>query len=541
MDPITIIAFIIILSILIFVHELGHFVVAKRAGITVEEFAIGFPPRALKVWQDEGQITLNGQAYVIDRKTTIPRTIQPGAQVYAETKIDDKGRPTIARIALAEMSDEGLPIDSEARFFNLLSREGATIDSTAGDRPTFVVDALVRPTEYSINWIPLGGYVRMVGEEDPTDPGSFASKSKRVRFAVLVAGSLMNLVAAVFFFWLSGMSGVPQQVIGTMVTDVVADAPAAEAGIEVGDVIVGAADGTEFRYRDDLIDYIEARKGQEVTLQLEREGEIVTASLTPRVNPPENQGAMGVAILYVPVGETIVDAVAPDSAAAAAGLQPGDVINQADGLPLRYADQLINYANDNPNQEISLQVERGDETLSTTFQPETVIPEQRQLAGASLDYDFNTTTTYHPPGTAFINGVTQTAEYVGLTFYVPIAILQNIFPAEMARPTGPIGIYQQTGSAVNAAISLDWWFPVLWLTAVLSTALAVTNLLPLPALDGGRIFFIIIEAIRGKRISPEREGAIHFIGLALLLMLMLVISYYDVSNPLPTIEWGNLF
>jgi regulator of sigma E protease len=124
---------------------------------------------------------------------------------------------------------------------------------------------------------------------------------------------------------------------------------------------------------------------------------------------------------------------------------------------------------------------------------------------------------------------------------MPIAILQNIFPVEAARPTGPVGIYQQTGSAVDAAISLNWWFPVLWFTAVLSTALAVTNLLPLPALDGGRVLFIIIEAIRGKRVAPEKEGAIHFIGLALLVTLMLVISYYDISNPIPPIDWSSLF
>ena len=75
----------------------------------------------------------------------------------------------------------------------------------------------------------------------------------------------------------------------------------------------------------------------------------------------------------------------------------------------------------------------------------------------------------------------------------------------------------------------------------MSTALAVTNLLPLPALDGGRILFIIIEAIRGKRVAPEKEGAIHFIGLALLVTLMLVISYYDISNPIPPIDWTSFF
>jgi regulator of sigma E protease len=138
---------------------------------------------------------------------------------------------------------------------------------------------------------------------------------------------------------------------------------------------------------------------------------------------------------------------------------------------------------------------------------------------------------------------------VGLTFYFPTVILSEInleesektIPTEAARPTGPVGIFFQIAGAVESAIFEGWWFPVLWLTAVLSTALAITNLLPLPALDGGRILFVIIEAIRGRRISPEKEGAIHFIGLALLLTLMLVISYYDVSNPIPTIDWGNLF
>ena len=467
MDLITIIAFVLILSLLIFVHELGHFIVAKRSGIVVEEFAIGFPPRAVKVWQEEGRITLAGQEYVIGRRVKVPRFIQPGAYIRAETTVDDKGRPAVIRLELVE-GDDGQAAGqqstgSEARFFGLLSSDAKAAPGEGGT--VFKVEALTRPTEYSINWIPFGGYVRMLGEEDPTAPGSFASKSKKIRFAVLVAGSTMNLITAVFFFMLTSMAGVPEPVTGinlagqetplakTIVTDVVANSPADTAGVQAGDVIVGA-DGVEFNYVDDLVTYVEANKGTEITLRLERDGQIVLASLTPRVNPPEGQGAMGVGIAY----------------------------------------------------------ERQDNKI-----------------------------VYYPPSEALIRGVTETGQYVGLTFYLPIAILRNIFPAEAARPTGPVGIYQQTGSAVEAAISLNWWFPVLWLTAVLSTALAVTNLLPLPALDGGRILFVIIEAIRGKRVSPEKEGAIHFIGLAVLVMLMIVISYYDISKPIPTINWANFF
>ena len=537
----TIIAFLLILSLLVFVHELGHFVVAKRAGITVEEFAIGFPPRALKVWQDEGRIILDGHEYIITRQTDVPRAIQPGVQVYAETSTDEKGRPTVTRlelVAVEEAPASNPKKGSEAKFFSIFTPKPKKA-SPADSRPTVTVDGLTRPTEYTINWIPFGGYVRMVGEEDPSAPGSFASKSKRVRFAVLVAGSLMNLVAAVFFFTLSSMSGVPETAIGTFVTEVVVGTPAAEAGLQPGDLIVGA-DGQEFKYDGDLINYVEQTKGTEITLHLEREGEIINTSLVPRANPPENQGAMGVAIRYVPLAATIITNVMPGAPAEKAGLQAGDIIISVDEVELKYTDDLLNYLEQVNDAEILLRFERDGKIMTTPLTPLPNSPEGQNKLGAELDYDLDTKTAYYPLQTAFIRGLVQTAEYVGLTFYVPIAILQNIFPAEAARPTGPVGIYQQTGSAVNAAVSFDWWFPVLWFTAVLSTALAVTNLLPLPALDGGRIFFILIEAIRGKRVAPEKEGAIHFIGLALLLTLMLVISYYDLSSPIPPIDWDRL-
>ena len=473
----TILAFILILSLLIFVHELGHFVVAKRSGITVEEFAIGFPPRLVKLWQDEGKITLDGQPYVIGRNIAVPRSVEPGAQVYAETTTDDKGRQVVSYMEPIEADptkEETSPPEntstpnSETRLFSMFTPKkklAQPADVASSERRAYHVDALTRPTEYSINMIPLGGYVRMLGEEDPTDPGSFASKSKRVRLAVLAAGSLMNLALAVVLFTFTSMSGVPEPVMGTnlageeapvaqtVITQVVPDAPADQAGLEEGDILLGT-ESVDFNHIGDLIHYVNSNKGNEITLVVQRDGDTLTAALTPRQNPPEGQGAMGVGISY-------------------------------DGIE---------------NNRV-----------------------------------------YYPLSTAMVRGVTQTGEYIGLVFYMPIAIMRDIIPAEAARPTGPVGIYQQTGSAVNAAVEMDWWFPILWLTAILSTALAVTNLLPLPALDGGRIMFIIVEALRGKRIAPEKEGAIHFIGLALLLTLMIVISYYDVSNPIPTIEWADLF
>jgi regulator of sigma E protease len=202
---------------------------------------------------------------------------------------------------------------------------------------------------------------------------------------------------------------------------------------------------------------------------------------------------------------------------------------------------LVYYVDQHKGTEILLHVEREGETFDTPLTPRLNPPENQGAMGVGINHEYDTEITYYPPQEALVQGVTQTAEYIGLVFYLPVAIINGILPVEAARPTGPVGIYQQTDSAVNAALDLNWWSPILWLTAVLSTALAVTNLLPLPALDGGRILFILIEAVRGKRIAPEKEGAIHFIGLALLLTLMLVITYYDVSNPIPAINWADLF
>ena len=547
------IAFILILSLLVFVHELGHFIVAKRAGITVEEFAIGFPPRAVKLWQEEGSITLDGHEYVIGRKVNVPRPIQPGAKVYAETTVDEQGRPVVTKLELIKSVEDKK--EKEPKQTTWLSRlfphPSPPKPEPVDERPTVIVDALTRPTEYAINLIPFGGYVRMVGEEDPSDPGSFASKSKKIRFAVLVAGSAMNLITAIVFFTLTAMSGVPETKVGTFVTEVVPNTPAEKAGLQANDVIVGA-DDVEFKYDGDLVSYIQKTKGTEIILHLERDGEIVSTSLVPRANPPEGQGAMGVLIRYVPVANVVVTEVFPDTPAAKAGLQTRDVIVGADNVEFTYAGDLLDYLEKTRGAEITLHLERDGKIVTIALAPRVIPPENNQdtmalptqnqdALGIAFEYDYDTRINYYSPLEALKSGASQTAQYVGLTLYMPYAILKNILPAEAARVTGPVGIYQQTASAVNAAVDLNWWFPVLWLTAVLSTALAVTNLLPLPALDGGRILFVIIEAIRGKRVEPEKEGAIHFIGLALLLTLLVVISYYDLSSPLPTIDWSSFF
>jgi len=126
------------------------------------------------------------------------------------------------------------------------------------------------------------------------------------------------------------------------------------------------------------------------------------------------------------------------------------------------------------------------------------------------------------------------------TFWVPIEVIRGRLPTEVIRPVGPAGVYRITAEAASQVADRGWWFPLLQRTAVFSAALAITNLLPLPALDGGRLMFILVEAIRGKRLDPEKEGLAHLVGIAILLGLMLLITYSDITSPISSIDW-NLF
>ncbi len=514
----TVIVFILILSLLIFVHELGHFVTAKKAGIVVEEFGIGYPPRAVKLWQDEGKITLDGHEFIIGRKTKVPKNMQVGGVVSVSTLSRPDGRMEVTEIEVFDPEKDDL-----------------------SGKITTIVEGLEKPTEYTLNWIPFGGFVKMLGEEDPSAPGSFASKSKKVRFTVLVAGAMMNLITAVIVFTIMFFTGQPEPVGPTYITDVAPNSPAAQAGIQSNDIVL-KADDTTIESSEDLVRYTRAHRGEQVTLTLLRDGGTVQASLVPRKNPPPGEGSMGIGI-FTRYTRLKTEDVTPNSPAAKAGLQSGDILLTANDLILALPEQLNTYLDTHP-KAVKLTVQRGDRQLTLDIAPETVtvgaettrvaldtpqeVPALGITASASITEE---RITRLPLGQAFVGGLTATGGIIVQTFTVPIEVIRKAIPAEVARPVGPAGIYQITDSAVKAAQRSNVIYPILFVMAILSTALGVTNLLPIPALDGGRIMFIIIEAIRGKRVPPEREGAIHLIGLMLLLALMLVISYYDVTSP----------
>lgn len=404
----SIVGFVIVFGVLVLFHEAGHFIAAKLTGVTVEEFGFGYPPRLLSLWRGRGFMVVNHKKLIIDhRRVHLPDGLQAGTLVHYEYETDDKGRRFLTYVEIVDPQDP--------------SAEGAGC-----------VEQFDAGTRYTLNVIPFGGYVKMLGEENPSAPGSLASKGWLVRFGVLAAGPLMNLLLAVLLFsaiYMVGWDeGLPSPV---QVMTVASGSPAEQAGIQVGDLVL-SIDGMQVQSPDELVEKTKGRVGMPVTLYLQRGEERFSVRLVPREHPPQNEGAMGVQI-----------------------------------SPSRF---------------------------------------QR---------------VYYPVWQAIPLGFQTTALMMLAMIQGVIWMIQGIIAPDVS---GPITIARAAGEAVRSGL-----VSLFNLTAFLSVNLFILNLIPFPGLDGGRLLFLIIEALRGgRRIAPEREGLVHLIGIAVLLGFMLLVSYYDI-------------
>lgn len=378
---ITLLIFLVILSILVLVHEFGHFIVAKKAGIKVEEFGLGLPP---KIWS---------------------------------------------------------------------KKIGETI--------------------YSLNALPIGGFVKLYGEDGLTgregerareQERAYYHKSKKARMAVVVAGVIMNLLLAfVVFSIVYAKQGIPVETNRVTVVGVLPNSPAETTGLKVNDVII-SADSQKITLSSQFIEIAKKANGQKLILEIDRQndnpcnqkvlgaipgmeitcrnGKMLT-SITPRVNPPNGEGPLGV------------------------------VISQTEMKFYPFFEQMI----------------RG-----------------------------------------FGEGFKEALGWVSLIVVnlrdMVSQLVRGSVPKDVA---GPVGIFQITGTVSKGGL-----LPLAQFLAILSVNLAVMNILPLPALDGGRALFIVIEAVTKKRVKQELETKIHNIGMIALLTLMLLISINDIVRILKT-------
>ncbi len=419
---------IVVLGPIILIHELGHFVFAKLAGVRVEEFGFGFPPRLLKLWRGKGYLEIGTLRVTIPLGFRLPPGLKVGNRVSAVAHQSDDGTYVLRHLAAGGSTDRD-------RFDKDLHLHGELTTLEAG-------------TLYSLNLLPMGAFVRMTGEEDPSDPRSLAAQPKRWRVAVLAAGPAFNIIAALILFVGAYASGIPDKWL-VEITGVEPGSAAEEAGLQPHDIIV-AVDGERIEDgASQLVDIIHAVPEQPVELVILRAGETLTIIATPR-RAPEGYGVLGIPIISW--------------------------------------------------------------------------PDRSAIRHYSLPKALN----------AGVNDIVTT---IVMTVQIPTMLAQGDVTPEEVRPASMVGISGILAFTLQQSIEWGLAFPVLHTAALISLALGLTNLLPLPALDGGRILFVLIEGVRGRRISPEREAVVHFVGLAILVSLMALMMFQDVINPIIPWSW----
>ncbi len=443
---ITIISFVLVLGVLVFFHELGHYWVARRNGIVVEEFGMGYPPRLVKLFRYDG-------------------------------------------------------------------------------------------TDFTLNLLPFGGFARMKGEDaSDMSPGSFNAASRRGRALTLLAGPAMNLILAIVLFAVSFMVGGSEVLLAYPQVSDSPSAVATQIGLLPGDILLKAGEDPTYVNAipdDPLTTPWQPNGAQPLPLTVIRNGETIELAPTALgdiytfLDSPDG---------YMAVLTTRVEDVVDESPAAAAGLEPLDLAYAVNDTVITLDTPLSTVVRQFLGEEITLRVLRGDQMLNLEMTPRVNPPAGQGAMGVQIG-----------PATAFATlpilesiwqGIVSTGRYILLVLQLPARILMGQVAPEAAQVSGPVGIAREVGGAVTSSIDYGVLWPILRLSAVLSAALAITNLLPLPALDGGRLLFIIIEAVRGRRVNPEREGYVHMVGFMLLLSLLVIITVRDIASPHETIDWS---
>jgi regulator of sigma E protease len=433
-------AFLIGLAALIFVHELGHFLIARKCGVTVEKFSIGFGPKI--------------------------------------------------------------------------------VGFKSGD------------TEYLIAAIPLGGYVKMKGEdpeEELTDTqGSFSAASVYQRLAIAFGGPLFNILFAIVIYVCVYTVGIPTS--GTVIGKIHENSPAQQAGLQTGDRIV-EVDGKKTLYWRQLLKIVHNAPGKKMEFVIERDSKtIFTVPITPKAGETpdlfgdkKSVGLIGVERL----GRRIA-AMEAGSPADRAGLQVGDDILAIDGEAIIGHSDLEKVALEKPSQELTFRILRDGQERIFKVTPE--LKTSTDLKGKEVSYGYMgfgvsgvmVTEQYSFLG-AIQRGLEETWEWIyRISISIKKLITGSISPKNIG---GPILIFQAYGQQAEQGL-LDF----VMLTALLSINLGLLNLLPIPVLDGGHIFFFLIEIIKGKPISETSRERAAQVGLFMLLSLMIFAFYNDIMR-----------
>ena len=373
-------------------------------------------------------------------------------------------------------------------------------------------------TAFSLRLFPVGAFVLLEGEEEASDSErSFSRKPLAVRMAVIAGGPIMNFLGALAFICVVfAMIGYGSMVLGP----VPAGSPAAEAGLMAGDRIL-RYDGRRVYQPSDLYSFMAINNGKPSVIQLQRGNEKRQGLFVPDVIPAERY-VLGFGAAE-PYGEesTLVQYIVPGSPAEEAGLLPGDRIIRLDGQPVATKKEISRVVQAKQDQPITVTVLRAgrEETLRLT---------------PRLEKD----ATYFDTGLSFQTlrggGITTLKQGIVYIYAVIRSVVYSFSwlltgKVSLTELAGPVRIVSMMSEAVSYSPTLSLIvLNLLNISALISIAIGATNLLPFPALDGGRLLLYVLEAIRGKPLPPEREASISMVGFALLMVLAVFVLFNDI-------------
>lgn len=390
-----------------------------------------------------------------------------------------------------------------------------------GMGPT-LLSTVKHETKYSLKLLPFGGSCMMLGENGEEDSeASFNSKSVWARMSVIIAGPLFNLILAFF------ISIVIISLVGSdpaRVTAVKEGSPEYEAGLREGDIITkyegsGISIGREL-YTKMNLDGIPA---DQISLTYERDGERHKISYIPE---SEQKYMMGYTYYPEMEGKAEIVSLSVGYPMAKAGLQVGDIILEVDGTVINSNQELSRYFEEHPmdGSPVKITYQHGSRIHDTEVTPELV-------KNAQLGFAYNMNREKQPPLGVLKYSVCEIKYWVKTTVKSIGMLITGKF--SFNDLSGPVGVVDQIGKTIEESRSDGGFYVVLNLLnfmILLSANLGVMNLIPFPALDGGRLVFLVVEAIRGKGIKQEVEGMVNFAGLMLLMALMVFVMFNDIRK-----------
>jgi regulator of sigma E protease len=377
-------------------------------------------------------------------------------------------------------------------------------------------------TDYRVSLVPLGGYVRLGGEDpaevDPADPRQFLNKPRWQRVLVYLAGPAMNVVLAIVLIAGVFMVGVEISAIpdlAPVVGHVVPDSAAAEAGIEVGDRIL-AVDGEPVRRWDEVQFALLTSPEEPVALTIERGERQLTVTVTPAKIPRYEFGDAGLLPKQLPK----IAAVVAGSPAEQAGFAPGDEIRGVDGRAIGSGNDFVEYVEQRPGQSLAVEVDRQGRPVTLAVVPR--LDGEVGRIGVSLSYFQR-----FGPLESFVQSARFNWQITVQTFRMLGKIATGQVAAKSAF-SGPLEIAALSGAAVRSSLR-----SFIQLMGLISISIAILNLLPVPVLDGGQIAILLVESGLRRDFPLKVKERIQQVGFALIVMLMVVVLYFDISKNVP--------